>query len=162
LLHDPSACRIPWRFTVLHTKDDLPGVLLWFDAETALVGEKRLVIEDGRRPTIPGLVVLAERIQKLCGAQVALACLPRDVSGGTQVLGKDNVIGTKLRLEAFRGSLAVALDIAVAAGHVGGARWSAERNRTEGIRKEHAVGHQRTDIWQAHDLRDRSIWMIEI
>ena len=44
-------------------------IFLGFHAELALIGKKAVIVEDRRRPPIPGLIVVAEGIEKLPGGK---------------------------------------------------------------------------------------------
>lgn len=55
------------RYAVLHTENDLARALLRLYTEAALIAEECVVVEYGRGPAIPWIVVLCERVLKaLC------------------------------------------------------------------------------------------------
>lgn len=85
-----------------------------------MILEEVVIIKNRRGPSVPWLVVLAKSVQEFLGADMTLSDLTSDVPCSFQVLGKNNVVRTKLRLQTFRRTLAVSLDVTVAAGEIGG------------------------------------------
>src|SRR5580692_7690827 len=135
LLHDPSAGGVAGRAPIGQTKYNLARVLLRLDPQTALICKKIVVIEYRRRPSIPRLIVFSENIDELLRSYMAFTDLPRHISAGLEVFGKDHVVSPQLRLQAVGCPLAVALDIAVPAGEIGCTGRRTNRNSAKRIRK---------------------------
>src|SRR6266403_10882 len=161
-LKDPAACRVAGSLAILHAEDDLPRVFLRFHAEPSLIREEPVVVEDWRRPSIPRLVVVTERIDKFLRSNVALANLASDIAGRFQVLRKDHVIGSKLCFKPFRRAFSIALNVCVASGEIGRSGRGAERHRTECVGEKRTVLHQRANRRKTHMFRKCPSRMIEI
>ena len=115
-LLDPAAQREPARLAVLLEPDDLLAVALRLHAQPVEVGQVLLVVLDGRRPAVPGVVVLVEGVHELLRAQVSLAGVLGAVAGGLQIFLEDDVGGPENGLVAVVRALAVGGDVGVAAG----------------------------------------------
>src|ERR1035438_7495132 len=102
-----------------------PLVALLLHTQTVQVGEIQLIVIDRRSPTIPGIVVLVERIHVLLGAEMAFAGVLGNVAGGFQVLLEDDIAGTQNRFMPVMCTLAIGRDVAVASGGQCSARGSA-------------------------------------
>jgi len=80
----PTADRIAGRCAVLHAEDELARVFLWFYPKTVLIGEERVVVEYGRGPAVPWIVVLGEGVDEPAGSDVGFAILACNVASGAK------------------------------------------------------------------------------